>query len=174
MNAVLPDGIAAQAAMPVEPGTPSLQQAVTSCTWQLEVVGADRRGGRGRGRPGPGRRRAADPVERKGNEVDLDARPAIAALELAGPSGPPPGVAVIRPSTVLVAELATQPRSLRPAELVRALDPTWTEGRVLRTHQWTLVDGARREPIPLLEGGARGACRPRTPERVRHEKGSPR
>ena len=117
-----------------------------------------RRGGRGRGRPGPGRRRAAHPWwSARAAEVDLDARPAIVALELAGPLGPAARVAVIRPSTVLVAELATQPRSLRPAELVRALDPTWVEGRVLRTHQWTLVDGARREPIPLPEGGARGA-----------------
>ncbi len=96
-------------------------------------------------------------MERKGAEVDLDARPSIVTIEQAGPAGPPPGVTTLRPSSVLVAELATQPRSLRPAELVRALDPTWVEGRVLRTHQWTLIDGARREPIPLPEGGARGA-----------------
>ena len=71
--------------------------------------------------------------------------------------GPDPDATPLRPSSMLLAELATQPRSLRPAELVRALDPTWVEGRVLRTHQWTLVDGARLEPIPLPEGGPRGA-----------------
>jgi radical SAM-linked protein len=140
VNAVLPDGIAAQVAIPVEPGTPSLQQAVTSCSWQLEIVGATSE-------------QAADAVAR----VDLDARPAIVAVESAGPVGPPPGVTIIHPSTVLVAELATQPRSLRPAELVRVLDAGWHEGRVLRTHQWTSIDGARREPIPLSEGGAPGA-----------------
>ena len=48
-------------------------------------------------------------VERKGTEATLDARPAI--LDLA-PDG-----------SVLDAELATQPRSLRPAELLRAVDP---------------------------------------------------
>ncbi|HJR27030.1 MAG TPA: TIGR03936 family radical SAM-associated protein, partial [Acidimicrobiales bacterium] len=123
VNAVLPDGIAALGAVPVEPGTPSLQQAVSSCSWQLEVVGATPDAAAA----AIARVLAADAlpirVERKGAEVDLDARPAIVALEPAGPSGPPPGVAVIRPSTVLVAELATQSRSLRPAELVRALDP---------------------------------------------------
>ena len=154
---LLPAGIEAQAAAPVEPGTLSLQQAVTSCSWRLEVVG-----------PTPGelddavaRALAANElpirVERKGTEVDLDARPAVLALEVAGPDGAATGVTTLPTSAALVAELATQPRSLRPAELVRALDPRWSEARVLRTHQWTLVDGARREPIPLPEGGARGA-----------------
>jgi radical SAM-linked protein len=144
----LPVGITAQIGEPVTPGTDSLQQAVTSCSWEIELVG-----------PEPSAvadaiQRALESstlptvVERKGSPVDLDARPAILSLELADP-----GAASFR----LVAELATQPRSLRPAELVRALDPAWVEGRVLRTHQWTLVDGARREPIPLPEGGARGA-----------------
>ena len=157
VNAVLPDGITAQVAIPVEPGTPSLQQAVTSCSWQLEVVGATPE----EAADAVARVLAADAlpirVERKGAEVDLDARPAIVAVESAGPAGPPPGVTVIHPSTVLVAELATQPRSLRPAELVRALHADWHEGRVLRTHQWTSIDGARREPIPLPEGFEPGA-----------------
>jgi hypothetical protein len=82
-------------------------------------------------------------VERKGAPSQLDARPAIVALTA--------------DQLVLEAELATQPRSLRPAELLRALDPTWTLGRVLRTHQWTSVDGARCEPIPFGDLGARGA-----------------
>jgi radical SAM-linked protein len=157
----LPLGVEAQVAVPLTPGTDSLQQAVTCCRWEIEVVGAE---------PAAladavGRALAAPAlpvtVERKGAPVDLDARPAIAALAPADDTswlvGDLRGVAPLRSSTVLVAELATQPRSLRPAELVRALDPEWTEGRVLRTHQWTQVDGARREPIPLPEGGARGA-----------------
>ena len=157
----LPLGVEAQVAVPLSPGTPSLQQAVTSCTWEIEVVGAEPAA------LADAVSRALDApvlpitVERKGAPVDLDARPAIAALALADDAawlvGDRPGVAALRPSTVLVTELATQPRSLRPAELVRALDPEWTEARVLRTHQWTHVDGARREPIPLPEGGARGA-----------------
>lgn len=139
----LPYGMVAQVAVPIPPGTDSLQQAVTSSSWRLGVADAD-----------PGRMAATVErvlardelpivVERKGTESDLDARPAI--LELAAEG------------TVLEAELATQPRSLRPAELLRALDPTWALGRVLRTHQWMSVDGARCEPIPFGDLGARGA-----------------
>lgn len=158
VSASLPIGMTAQVAMPLEPGTESLQAAVTSSAWRLEVVG-----------PEPAalddaiaRALAADElmivVERKGTETTIDARPAILSLARPGDDDPmPPGVVPLRPSVTLTAELATQPRSLRPAELLRALDPSWHEGRVLRTHQWTLVDGARCEPIPLGDLGARGA-----------------
>jgi radical SAM-linked protein len=159
VNPYLPVGMAAVAAAAVLPGTDSLQQAVTSCSWELEVVGA--------APPAVAsvveRVLAATSlpivVERKGSPVELDARPAILALALApdAVSAPDSGVTPLRPGSVLLAELATQPRSLRPAELVRALDPDWVEGRVLRTHQWTLVDGAHLEPISLPEHGPRGA-----------------
>ena len=139
----LPYGMVAQVAVPIPPGTDSLQQAVTSSSWRLGVADADH----GRMAATVERVLARDElpivVERKGTESDLDARPAI--LELAAEG------------TVLEAELATQPRSLRPAELLRALDPTWALGRVLRTHQWMSVDGARCEPIPFGDLGARGA-----------------
>lgn len=154
----LPAGMTAQIAVPLEPGTESLQAAVTSSTWRIEVVG-----------PEPAeladavaKALAVDElpitVERKGSETTLDARSAILSLATASDEIMlPPGVAPLRGSTLLEAELATQPRSLRPAELLRALDASWHEGRVLRTHQWTLVDGARCEPIPLPDLGARGA-----------------
>ncbi len=159
VNPYLPSGMVATAAAPVAPGTDSLQQAVTSSSWQIEVVGPDR----ALAAAGIAEAMAAPSlpivVERKGSSIEVDARPAILALDLAPESAtaPTPGATPLRPSAVLLTELAPQPRSLRPAELVRALDPTWVEGRVLRTHQWTLVDGARLEPIPLPEGGPRGA-----------------
>lgn len=154
----LPAGMTAQIAVPLELGTESLQAAVTSSTWRIEVVG-----------PEPAeladavaKALALDElpitVERKGSETILDARPAILALAIATDDITlPPGVAPLRASTLLEGELATQPRSLRPAELLRALDASWHEGRVLRTHQWTLVDGARCEPIPFEDLGLRGA-----------------
>ncbi len=142
VNPALPAGMVAQAAIPLPAGAESLQAAVTSSSWQLElpaepavlaaavdqVVGADE---------------LPIVVERKGTETSIDARPAILHLASEG--------------SVLDAELATQPRSLRPAELLRAMDPSWTVARALRTHQWTSVDGARCEPIPLGDHGARGA-----------------
>ncbi|MEQ1785578.1 MAG: TIGR03936 family radical SAM-associated protein [Acidimicrobiales bacterium] len=139
----LPRGMEAQLAITIPPGTDSLQQAVTSSTWQIALphVPADALAA------AVARALALDElpitIERKGAETTLDARPAILALAPHDQG--------------LEAELATQPRSLRPAELLRALDPSWVAGHVLRTHHWTSVDGARCEPIPLGDLGARGA-----------------
>src|SRR3712207_6680866 len=43
LDPALPAGVAVQGAAVVPPGTPSLQEAVTSCVWRLEVVDADPR-----------------------------------------------------------------------------------------------------------------------------------
>ena len=143
VNRSLPVGMEAQAAIRIPPGTDSLQQAVASSSWEIEITEVDPT----RVDEAVAAALAADAlpitVERKGSETELDARPAILALTADGPT--------------LFAELATHPRSLRPAELLRALDPTWTAGSVLRTNQWTSVDGARCEPIPFGDLGARGA-----------------
>ena len=143
VNPSLPVGMAAQAAVAIPAGTDSLQQAVTSCSWRLtvaevapaEVAAAVHRV--------LGLDRLPITVERKGAPSQLDARPAILALH--------------SDHRVVEAELATQPRSLRPAELFTAMDPSWTLAHALRTHQWTLVDGARCEPIPVGDLGAGGA-----------------
>jgi radical SAM-linked protein len=156
----LPPGMEATAAIPLPPGTDSLQQAVTSCDWQIEVVGPS---------PEQAAARVAEAlaapvlpvvVERKGTKTEIDARPAVLDLRVAAPPAPQPGVSRLHPTAVLEATLATQPRSLRPAELLRALDATWHEARAVRTHQWTLVDGARCEPIPVGDLSAGGATSP--------------
>jgi radical SAM-linked protein len=149
LSPALPVGIDVLAAAHIEPRTPSLQEAVTSCTWRIEVP--DR---------SPTQLSAliahaleADTLlvtrERKGHEVTDDLRPAILSLELAGRTGR---------GTELEAELAIQTRSVRPAELLRALETSLPaacpnaleEGSVCRTHQWIQSpDGARHEPLPL-------------------------
>lgn len=140
LDPCLPIGLDVQAAAEIESGTPSLQQVVTSCTWQIEVVGL---GGAELAERVEECLRADSLVvtrERKGHKVTDDLRPAILSLELTD------GVAVI-------AELATQPRGLRPSELVAVLasrsDDALSEGHVCRLHQWMSTDGAREEPLPL-------------------------
>jgi radical SAM-linked protein len=140
LEPALPSGMSVQAVAEVARGTDSLQQLVTSCTWHIEVAGVSVADAT----------RAAEAAlladelivtrQRKGNDVTDDLRPAILSVAVIG---------VGDRGAVLEAELATQPRGLRPAELLIALDPSFTEGRVIRTHQWTLVDGARCEPIAL-------------------------
>jgi len=146
LDPALPVGFTVQGATVVEPGTTSLQEAVTSCTWHMEVIGADQ------GVVGSaverllGGDRLVVTRERKGRDVTEDLRPALLELALVGPT--PSG-------TELVAELATQPRALRPGDLIGALAelvPGAAEGRVCRTHQWLDAGDGRHEPLPAPSG----------------------
>ncbi|HEX8803708.1 MAG TPA: TIGR03936 family radical SAM-associated protein [Acidimicrobiales bacterium] len=143
----LPDGILVQAVVPLPSGADSLQQVVTSCTWQISLGGV--------APPAVDDALAAAQNateilltrERKGRTVTDDVRPALVTARVLGPDEAPGG-----PGTRIEAELATQPRALRPGELVTAIappGPAWTPARVTRTHQWTTAGGARREVIPL-------------------------
>jgi radical SAM-linked protein len=143
LSGALPDGMTATAVAEVEPGTPSLQEMVDSCTWTFAAHPA----------PSDLRRRvdtllaASSAVvtrTRKGQEVTEDIRPAVFDLRVL--AGPPAS------SPLLQAELACQPRSVRPAEVVAALGAGLEERDVRRTHQWILRYGARSEPVPLPDG----------------------
>ncbi|HEY1633698.1 MAG TPA: TIGR03936 family radical SAM-associated protein [Acidimicrobiales bacterium] len=139
LGEALPDGVDVVATAVLDGRVPSLQHDVTSCTWEVEVVGA-----------GPARLaglvedalRASQLLvtrERKGRQVTDDLRPAIVSL------GVLEGLQV---GTLLDTELATHPRGVRPHELLQALGPGLELGRVRRTHQWIERDGARWEPLP--------------------------
>jgi radical SAM-linked protein len=152
----LPEGIAVQAVVGLERGTPSLQQAIVCCDWSIEVLGAT-----------PGQISAAvDDVlsstellverERKKKTTVADVRPAILQVEIVGPTGN---------GVQLRARLATESVSLRPAELVGVIGEAigdgadLSEGRVRRTHQWIIVDGARCEPVSPPGSSTRHALR---------------
>lgn len=142
LTAALPDGLAVTALKEMPPGTASLQEAIACCLWHIEVLGV----------PAPEVAAAVAVVcaattfelerERKGKTTVVDVRPAILELEVVGPTNN---------GVQLVAVLATEKVSLRPAELIRVLDRETTsdlsEGWVRRITQWTLVDGERTEPI---------------------------
>ncbi|MCU1454865.1 MAG: hypothetical protein JWN46_3011 [Acidimicrobiales bacterium] len=144
LTPLLPVGIEAHVAEVIEPGTASLQQAVTSCTWRVEVRDIDVATLAG----AVSRVLAADELvltrQRKGNDVTDDIRPYLLDLGVIGPTDH---------GAELEAHLATQPRGLRTSELLAVLGGgTWEEGRVRRTHQWTLHDGARQEPLVVPAG----------------------
>mgnify|MGYP001814959531 CR=1 FL=1 len=139
LNQALPQGIEVVDSTVLAPRTPSLQQAVTSCVWDITV------------------KQTIDDVtewkarvlnassivverERKGKTVTDDLRPFIHTLDVI-----PPVRAV--DDVVLRAELGTQPRSLRPSELLIAVDPRLDERLVRRRTQWIEQDGARLEPL---------------------------
>lgn len=145
LSAALPLGVDATAAALLGPGAASLQEDVTSCSWRWLAVAAP-----GHDQPSPDR--LTDVVAallaapslvvsraRKGVDVPEDVRPGIKQLKAAG-TGRTGGV-------WLEAELATQPRSVRPAEVLAALGPGLEGCDVRRTHQWILRHGARLEPL---------------------------
>jgi radical SAM-linked protein len=164
LSQALPIGVDATAIAVMEPGTPSLQEAVTSCSWTWSIAGA--------GLPDEVAARVASVLEaesvvvnrfRKGATVSEDIRPGVIQLEVLGAAsfdGTGAGAVEGRaagPDTSagvwLAAELACQPRSVRPADVLAALGPGLEEGHVRRTHQWILRDGARREPLGGVGSG---------------------
>ena len=137
---VLPDGIAATGGVVLAPGTMSLQQAVTCCDWDIELLGVTA----GDLAQWVDRVRGAATLvvtrERKGQQISDDLAPQVRALEVGEPTSR--GVR-------LLATLGTQPRAARPSELLAALEPVYRPVLVRRTRQWIEQDGARLEPLEV-------------------------
>jgi radical SAM-linked protein len=138
LSNALPEGIDVTVAAEIDRSGDSLQQAVISCSWSIAVGGSTE---------SALARRIEEvldspslPVtrERKGKWVTDDLRPHLVSLHLTHADAD---------TSVLEAELGTQPRSVRPSELVAALSPEWTELRVCRLQQWISHDGERYEPL---------------------------
>ena len=120
LTAQLPVGLTATAVVVGDRRMPSLQQAVDTCTWSIEVRGVTPDAVR----ESIDRLLARDEVmvtrERKGKEVTDDLRPAVRSLAVDAPT---------EDGVRLIAELGTQPRSARVAEVLSALDPPLTSRR---------------------------------------------
>jgi radical SAM-linked protein len=138
LTTALPVGLEVTAVAPIASNATSLQQAVESCEWRIEIRGAE---------PhevalAVERVLAAPELtitrQRKGKDVTDDVRPYVLALAVVGPTDA---------GTEIDAHLATQPRGLRTSELLGVLDTGGEEGRVRRLTQWMLLDGARCEPL---------------------------
>jgi radical SAM-linked protein len=181
LTGLLPVGIEVEEAAVVDRRSESLQQMVTSCTWTMEFGGVSRVDLADR----VAALLAADSVpivrERKGREERDDLRPSVLALavgdvragEYDGPVEPlgqdlgEPGERSGPGTVTVVAELATQPRGVRPVELVRGLiaatalpEAASDDGsrgipvldRACRTNQWIERDGRREEPLERRGG----------------------
>ena len=165
LSAALPAGMAALAVARVARGAPSLQQSVTICTWRIDASRAETglSGAVGRPRSDGGAppapldaasvSRSVDRAlscqellverERKGRTVTEDIRPAVLAVEVEGNT---------KDGVRLIADLGTQPRAVRPPELLASLDPPLSALRVCRLHQWIATDATeRREPLAVAD-----------------------
>lgn len=138
LSAALPDGIDVTVVAERQHADESLQEIVTSCTWELwsdHLAPADIEAATGL----LSASRLMIERERKGERRTDDIRPLVLDLH--------PDATGHR----LVAELATVGRALRPSELASLafadVDPL--DVRALRTHQWISHDGDRREVLSL-------------------------
>jgi len=153
LTPLLPEGLTVEAAAPITTLDISLQQAVTSCSWTIGALGLELDAATEAVTRLLERSEVMVTRQRKGHDVTDDIRPYIFHLAVTGPIPgvlSPSGDRTIAPAgSLLDAELGTQPRGLRPAELLAALEPPATEGRVRRTHQWITLDGTRTEPLSV-------------------------
>lgn len=138
LSEATPAGITVTAAVGIDRAEPSLQEAVTSCTWRIDVDGVDEEAAAA----AVARALDADEIlitrERKGRTVTDDIRPQIVSLD---------ATSTTADGVRLVAELGTKPRALRPAELLAGLDPSPRELRVCRLRQWISTGSEQREPL---------------------------
>ena len=160
LSGLLPDGIEVQQAIVVERRATSLQQEVTLCSWTMSFRGLDRQELTARVASLLAASEVTITRERKGRQVEDDLRPSVLSLTVV--DGPDDATGTVE----LTAELATQPRGVRPVELVRGLmavappsasvdgGPADAVGvpvldRACRTNQWIERDGDRSEPVAL-------------------------
>ena len=149
LTASLPTGMTALAVAGLAPGEPSLQHAVTSCTWRIDATGADAQEASDSLSRAMARSELLVQRERKGRVTTDDIRSAVLAVEVQGN---------ITDGVRLVAELGTQPRAVRPAELLASLDPPLSLLRACRLHQWIATEAQeRREPLAVAELSVAGA-----------------
>jgi radical SAM-linked protein len=157
LTSLLPDGFDVLVAAERPPTGGSLQEVVTSCTWEVWSPMLDVRHHRDACRLLDAASLPLD-RERKGKRSADDVRPLILDLRL--PSETHGRLIADDSERRLIVDIATTGRGLRPSELARLayphIDPL--DVRVLRTHQWIDHDGERRELLPC---DARGSTRAR-------------
>jgi radical SAM-linked protein len=138
LSEALPTGFDVLVAGEREPGVDSLQEAVTSCTWELW-----------------------SPLLTAGDHLDacrlLESTELVLERERKGKRSADdvrPMILDLRPDPTgdrMIADLVTIGRALRPGELAEVAYPNIDarDVRALRTHQWLDHDGTRREVLPL-------------------------
>jgi radical SAM-linked protein len=151
LTRALPEGMEVTGVERLVERAPALQEIVTAVEWRVAVVD-------GTGAPVPAAELRAYvamalaaetlPAERrrKGRDVVEDVRPLIRRISVLDAS--PAGEA----TTEVIMELLTQPRSVKPGEVLAAIARVsgapggLVDARTLRLHQWIERDGTRCEP----------------------------
>lgn len=137
LNERTPTGLSATAIGHLDGSEKSLQEAVACVRWELVVSGRTRQELEDRIQRALSASVLSVERERKGHTVTDDIRSNIESLLVTG-------------DETIEAELLTQPRGIRPMELLRVIDPALSLIRATRTHQW--IDGPTGREEPLRAG----------------------
>ncbi len=138
LASALPEGLDLIEVGHIERRGTSLMEAVTSCDWTVDLATDDVAAVRASVDALIAADRVVVTRERKGKSVDDNIRPDLLSLKVS-----------MNPETStarITAELSTEGRSLRPAEFLGALEPSFEVTRVRRTHQWISHGVTRIEP----------------------------
>lgn len=151
LSTLLPAGIDVVAAAALDGAEPSLQEAVASCDWEVEVLGVSPAILACRVEQLLGAATVEVARERKGRTTTDDIRPAVRTLSVL--DRPTRAIDGLGEVAVLAASLSTHPRGVRPAELCGALGDDVTLLGACRTHQWIENDDRTERAEPLTEDG---------------------
>ena len=155
LTPLLPEGIDVEEAVPVEKGPGSLQQLVTSCSWTMRFTGVSKEELRHQVESLLSAPSVPIVRERKGRQVHDDLRPSVLVLAVSDARAVVAGRRDDTGRSVgVVAELATQPRGVRPIELVRGLIAV-SGGPAFRPLEGQAADGDRPVGIPVLDRACR-------------------
>lgn len=147
LDAFAPEGLGFTSAGAWQGSRGSLQQQVTSATWEMEVVGMSTTAVLERTAELLSAPELVLARSRKGKAVHDDVRPAILSLEpaqeLPGRESPSGATQWIR------TELATTGRGLRPQELTALIGEDLKLVRPVRRAQWIADDRGRFEPLTV-------------------------
>ena len=141
IDEAMPEGMSITDAVMIDRSELSLQAVVTCCSWRFGAMGVTE---------DDLTRRVADALaadsivierRRKGRDVEDDVRPTIEHLSVCDTS--------TASEPILLADLITKPRSLRPLELLRALGIEAPAAHVCRLEQWTGPVDARLTPLEV-------------------------
>ncbi len=140
LNMNLPVGMRINGVSTMEGKLPSLQQTVTSCVWDITVKEDDTKVDSWLDRMNT-ENKIVLTRERKGKKVVDDIKPLVHSLSKQNEK--------IDGRVIVRAELGTQPRSLRPSELLRSIEPHLSEFKLRRRKQIVEEGAQRLDPLEV-------------------------
>lgn len=135
----MPVGVEVTGVAEVPSNAEALQAVVDRCTWEFELTCTTVDEVARNVRELMERDDVPLTFERKGKALTENVRPALLSVEVSPD--------LRDAAVVVVADLATKPRSIRPSEFLSCLGGTFDVRRTCRNEQWMTIDGVSEPPL---------------------------